>query len=120
MTLKESVDLLTPIADSGALYAIGKNGKEALRAVLSALAGKDQRCSNCERLREERDALAAQVEYICDELEDDCNVTDGPGGPRPNRAMRLRADIHRHYATPLLSYQAAWELAFDMLKRRGA
>ena len=58
-----------------------------------------------ERLREERDALAAQVEYICDELEDDCDVTDGPGGPRPNRAMRLRADIHRHYATHVRTYQ---------------
>ena len=58
-----------------------------------------------ERLREERDALAAQIEYICDELEDDCDVTDGPGGPRPNRAMRLRADIHRHYATHVRTYQ---------------
>ena len=66
MTLKESVDLLTPIADSGALYAIGKNGKEALRAVLSALAGKDQRCSNCERLREERDQLAATLLAVYD------------------------------------------------------
>jgi hypothetical protein len=26
----------------------------------------------------------------------------------------------RRFATPLLSYQASWELAFDMLKRRGA
>ena len=58
-----------------------------------------------ERLRGERDALAAQVEYICDELEDDCDVIDGPGGPHPNRASRLRADIHRVYAMHVRTYQ---------------
>ena len=33
---------------------------------------------------------------------------------RPEWDRRFR------FAMPLLSFQAAWELAFDMLKRRGA